>query len=92
MADEPILNVLQEIRELQRQQLECSRTSLANQQQSLANQQQSLAAQQQSVERQKMVLARSGKLWVFVLGAIFLLFFFSFLSYLPTLFRWLSGH
>jgi hypothetical protein len=68
MADEATVALLQEIRDLQRQQLECLRTSLANQQQSLG-------VQQQVVERQKMLVTRSTKLWLYVLGSIFVLFF-----------------
>jgi len=64
MADDQTLAILQEIRDLQRQQLEVLRTSVANQQQSLTNQQQSLTVQQQVVERQKYLVARGTKLWV----------------------------
>ena len=75
MDDDQSLAVLQEIRDLQKQQLEALRASVANQQQSLTNQQQSLAVQQQVVERQKYLVARGTRLWVFVLCSIFVLFF-----------------
>jgi c-di-GMP-binding flagellar brake protein YcgR len=88
MADET-LALLQEIRDLQKQQLEVLRTSAANQRQSLTNQQQSLTVQQQVVERQKMLVARSTKLWVFVLGSILVLFF---LAFFPLFFKLLLGH
>ncbi len=78
MADNATLALLQEIRDLQKQELECLRSSVANQHQSLTNQQQSLAVQQQVIEKQKLIVARSFKLWLFVLGSIFVLFFLVF--------------
>lgn len=89
MADDGMLALLQEIRDLQKQQLEVLRTSIANQQQSLTNQQQSLAVQRDGVERQKNVLARSSRLWIFVLLGIFVLFF---LQFFPMFFRLLLRH
>lgn len=89
MADDGMLALLQEIRDLQKQQLEVLRTSIANQQQSLTNQQQSLAVQRDGVERQKNVLARSSRLWIFVLLGIFVLFF---LQFSPMFFRLLLRH
>jgi hypothetical protein len=96
MADETTVALLQEIRDLQKQELECLRASVANQQQSLTNQQQSLANQKQSlavqqlaVERQKMLLARSTRLWVFIVGSIFVLLF---LSFFPIFFKLLLRH
>lgn len=89
MADDATLALLQEIRDLQKQQLEHLRASVANQQQSLANQQQSLAAQQLSIERQKLLVARTSRLWIFLLLGVFSLFCFQFF---PFFFRLLSGH
>ena len=89
MADDQTLALLQEIRDLQKQQLDVLRTSVANQQQSLANQQQSLTVQQQVVERQKFLVARGTRLWAFVLGSIFVLFF---LYFFPIFFKLLLRH
>jgi len=89
MADDVMIALLHEIRDLQKQQLELLRTSVANQQQSLTNQQQSLAVQHDVVERQKSVLAKSARLWIFVLLAIFVLFF---LQFFPMFFRLLLRH
>ena len=89
MSDDATLALLQEIRDLQKQQLEQLRVSVANQQQSLANQQQSLTVQQQSVERQKNLVNRANRLWIFVLVVVFALFFFQFF---PFFFRLLLGH
>lgn len=89
MADDQTLALLQEIRDLQKQQLEVLLTSVANQQQSLANQQQSLTVQQQVVERQKYLVARGTRLWMFVLGSIFVLFF---LNFFPFFFKLLLRH
>jgi hypothetical protein len=88
MADDATLALLQEIRDLQKQQLEHLHVSVANQQQSLANQQQSLAVQQQVVERQKMLTQRSSRLWIFVLLGVFFLYF---LQFIPIFFRLLLG-
>jgi len=74
MADDQTATLLQEIRDLQKQQLEVLRASVANQQLSLTNQLQSLTVQQQVVERQKYLVARGTRLWMFVLGSIFVLF------------------
>jgi hypothetical protein len=89
MADDATLALLQEIRDLQKQQLEHLRVSVANQQQSLANQQQSLSVQQQVVERQKTLTQRASRLWIFVLLGVFVLFF---LQFFPFFFRLLLGH
>jgi hypothetical protein len=89
MADDTTLALLQEIRDLQKQQLEQLRVSVANQQQSLANQQQSLSVQQQVVERQKALSQRASSLWIFVLLGVFVLFF---LQFFPVFFRLLLGH
>jgi hypothetical protein len=89
MADDQTLALLQEIRDFQKQQLEILRTSVVNQQQSLTNQQQSLALQQQVVERLKYLVARGTRLWMFVLGSIFVLFF---LYFFPIFFKLLLGH
>jgi hypothetical protein len=78
MGDDATLALLQEIRDLQKQQVEYLRTTLANQQQALANQQQSLTVQQGVVERQKKVLEKSSRLWIFVLLAAFVLYFMQF--------------
>lgn len=82
MADDATVALLQEIRDLQKQQLEYMRTSVANQQQSLA-------VQQLVVERQKTLVTRSTKLWLYVLASIFLLFF---LYLTPIFSRFLQGH
>ncbi len=89
MADDQTLALLQEIRDLQKQQLEVLRTSVANQQQSLTNQQQSLSVQQQVVERQKYLVARGTRLWMFVLLSIFVLFF---MNFFPFFFKLLLRH
>jgi type VI protein secretion system component VasF len=81
MDDDHALALLQEIRDLQKQQLEVLRTSVANQQQSLTNQQQSLTVQQQVVERQKYLVARGTRLWMFVLLSILVLFFMNFFPF-----------
>jgi hypothetical protein len=81
MGDDATLALLQEIRDLQKQQVEYLRTTLANQQQSLANQQQSLTVQQGVVERQKKVLEKSSRLWIFVLLGAFVLFFMQFFPF-----------
>jgi len=75
MGYDATLALLQEIRDLQKQQVEYLRTTLANQQQALANQQQSLTVQQGAVERQKKVLEKSSRLWIFVLLVAFVLLF-----------------
>ena len=87
MADDAILALLHEIRDLQKQNLECLRATLVNQQQSLANQQQSLTVQQGVVERQKKVLEKSSRLWIFVLLGAFVLYF---MQFFPLFFRLLS--
>lgn len=89
MADDATLALLQEIRDLQKQQLEHLRVSVANQQQSLTNQQRSLGVQQQVVERQKTLTERASRLWIFVLLGAFFLFF---LQFFPVFFRLLLGH
>ncbi len=89
MADDATFALLQEIRDLQKQQLEHLRASVANQQQSLANQQQSLAVQQQVVERQKILTKRASRLWIFVLVGVFFLYF---LQTIPFFFHLLLGH
>ncbi len=88
MAEDATIALLQEIRDLQKQQLEQLRTSVANQQQSLANQQQSLSVQQQVVERQRMLTQRASRLWIFVFLGMFLLLF---LQFFPIFFRLLLG-
>ena len=72
MADDATLALLQEIRDLQKQQLEHLRASVANQQQSLANQQQSLSVQQQVVERQDSHEAGEPALDLRSVGHVFL--------------------
>ena len=89
MADDQTATLLQEIRDLQKQQLEVLRASVANQQLSLTNQLHSLTVQQQVVERQKYLVARGTRLWMFVLGSIFVLFF---LNLFPIFFKLLLGH
>ena len=84
MPDEASLALLQEIRDLQKQQVEYLRATITNQQQALANQQQSLAVQQGVVERQKKVVERSSRIWIFLLLGFFVLFF---LQSFPFLFR-----
>jgi hypothetical protein len=82
VGDEATVALLQEIRDLQKQQLECLRTSIANPQQSLG-------VQQQVVDRQKVLVTRSTRLWLYVLGSIFLLFFL----YLNPIFsKFVVGH
>ena len=93
MADDSTVALLQEIRNLQKRQTELLQTFVAGQQQGLANQQQSLAVQQQVVERQKLVLARSARIWMFVLLGGFMLLFLSLLTPFLRLFgRLMSGH
>ena len=48
-----------------------------------------MAVQQLAVERQKMLLARSTRLWVFIVGSIFVLLF---LSFFPIFFKLLLRH
>jgi len=81
MGDDATLALLQEIRDLQKQQVEYLRTTLANQQQALANQQQSLTVQQGVVERQKKVLEKASRLWIFVLLVAFVLLFMQFFPF-----------
>lgn len=59
MPDEQIIQLLQEIRDLQKQQIENSRLALANQQKAIAT-------QQQSVRRARMMLLIVGALVVFI--------------------------
>jgi len=89
MADDVMLALLQEIRDLQKQQLEHLQGSIANQKQSLANQQQSLAVQQQAVDRQKTLLSRTTRLCIFLLCVMFLLLS---VSLFPFFFRLFLGH
>ncbi len=56
MADEQVIRLLEEIRDLQKQQLENYKQVMAGQQQALANQQQALETQRQVVRRSKVVL------------------------------------
>ena len=89
MADDGMLALLQEIRDLHKQQLEHLATSIANQKQSLAHQQQSLGVQQQAVDRQKALMGRVTRLWIFLLCVLFLLLSF---SLFPFFFRLFLGH
>jgi len=89
MADDQTVTLLKEIRDLQKQQLEVLRTSVANQQESLTNQRQSLTVQQQVVERQRYLVARGTRLWMFIVGSIFVLFF---LNFFPFFFKLLLRH
>lgn len=84
MGDDATTQLLQEIRDLQKQQLELLRTSAANQQQSLANQMASLAVQKEAHERQKLLVGRANRLWIFALGAVFLVSFLIFFSTLMS--------
>ena len=76
MADDAVVGLLQEIRDLRKQHLEQTKIPLANQQQALAN-------QQQSIDR-KQLLGRTKANWIvlmsFLGAAIFLSVFFSLLS------------
>ena len=80
MAEETTIALLQEIRDLQKQQLELHRATVVNQQQALTNQQTSLTVQREAAERQKLLVARANRLWIFVFGAVFLLFFLAFFT------------
>lgn len=84
MAEETTLALLQEIRDLQKQQLELHRATVANQQQALTNQQTSLTVQREAAERQKLLVGRANRLWIFVLGAVFLLFFLAIFTSLAS--------
>ncbi len=96
MADEATIGFLREIRDLQAQQLELMRAAganqergLANQERALAYQERSLANQQESKERQQALLVRSARNWIFLLGAVFIVFF---LVFFRMFFQWLLGH
>jgi hypothetical protein len=80
MAEETTIGLLQEIRDLQKQQLDLHRATVANQQQALTNQETSLAVQREAAERQKLLVGRANRLWIFVFGAVFLLFFLAFFT------------
>jgi len=56
MADDQVIKLLEEIRDLQKQQVENSKQALAGQQIALANQQRSLETQKQVMRRSKIVL------------------------------------
>ena len=82
MADDQTVTLLKVIRDLQKQQLEVLRTSVANQQESLT-------VHQQVVERQRYLVARGTRLWMFIVGSIFVLFF---LNFFPFFFKLLLRH
>jgi hypothetical protein len=65
MGDEPIVRLLEEMRELQKQQLELSRQAIAHQQQAIENQQQAIANQREAVRR--------GRFGLFVVMALIIL-------------------
>ncbi len=69
MADEQVIKLLEEIRDLQKQQIENSKQALAGQQISLANQQRSLETQKQAMQRSRVALILIGVLF----AAIFLI-------------------
>jgi hypothetical protein len=92
MADDSTMALLQEIRDLQKQQTKLLQVFVEGQQLGLKNQQQSLSVQQLAVERQKLVLARSTKLWAFVLAGVFLLLLLVFTPIVFNLFMKLLRH
>jgi hypothetical protein len=92
MADDSTMALLQEIRDLQKQQTKLLQVFVEGQQLGLKNQQQSLSVQQLAVERQKLVLAKSTKLWAFVLAGVFLLLLLVFTPIVFDLFMKLLRH
>jgi cytoskeletal protein RodZ len=68
MSDEQVVRLLEEIRDLQKQQVEHYKQVLSGQQQALANQQQALDTQKQVVRRSKFVLLLVAVLLVFLFG------------------------
>jgi len=68
MADEQVVRLLEEIRDLQKRQLENYKQVIAGQQQALANQQQALETQKQVVRRSKVVLVAIGVIVLVLLG------------------------
>lgn len=55
MADEQIIRLLEEIRDLQKQHFDDYKTALQNQQLAMQNQQQSIEMQSKAVARQKLI-------------------------------------
>jgi cytoskeletal protein RodZ len=55
MPDDQVVRLLEEIRDLHKQQLENSTRALAGQQTALANQQEAIARQKQAMQRAKVV-------------------------------------
>ena len=68
MADQQVVKLLEEIRDLQKQQLENYKQVISGQQQALANQQQALETQKQVVRRSKVVLVAIGVIVLVLLG------------------------
>jgi len=60
MADDQVVRLLEEIRDLQKQQIENSKQALAGQQLALANQQKAIETQKQVLKRSKIVLIAVG--------------------------------
>jgi len=56
MSDEKIARLLEEMRDLQRQQLELSKQAITHQQQAISNQQQAIANQRDAVRRVRLIL------------------------------------
>jgi hypothetical protein len=77
MADDQVVKLLEEIRDLQKENVAHQKLALENQQVALRNQQQSMAVQGRAVQRSKI-------LYVFVAG----LFVFLGLTYIVPLFSW----
>lgn len=78
MAGDPVVKLLEEIRDLQRENVTNQKIALQNQQVSLTNQQQSMAVQKRAAQRSKITYVFLG---VFVL--------FLSLSYALPIFSWL---
>ena len=68
MPDEQVVRLLEEIRDLQKQQVENYKQIINGQQQALANQQQALDTQKQVVRRSKFVLILVAALLIFLFG------------------------
>jgi DNA-binding protein H-NS len=66
MADEQIIKLLEEIRDLQKEGLENQKTSIANQQESIARQKQAIETQKNVVKRARITLGIVVALLVFM--------------------------
>ncbi|GEM_PF-783703 len=77
MADEQVIKLLEEIRDLQRESAANYKQALENQKLSMQNQQQSIAMQKTAIQRSKAGLV-----------LVFVLFLFLGLTYFVPMFAW----